>query len=227
MQKRSGTLTVNRFNYPPVKLVRESDMGSNEKIDSIQRYVKTVLKKKPGSHGLDHILRVVYLCELIGREENADMMVLLPAALFHDIARSLEREKGIPHEEAGARMAEQYLHTIRYEEERIQKITRAIRTHRYRSLERPETLEAQILSDADKLDAMGAVGIARAFIRAGEHNGEILDAVAHIREKGMNLKNLMYTKTAREMAVQRHQSLAVFLETLESEMTIPGSLAEP
>src|SRR5512137_462710 len=123
----------------------------DEKIDTIRQYVKSVFMQ-PGSHGLDHVLRVVYLCEVIGKEEHADMRVLLPAALFHDIARPTEKEKGIPHEEAGAQMAERYLRSIQYDKERIRNITHSIRTHRYRSIEKPETLEAQILSDADKLD---------------------------------------------------------------------------
>ena len=111
------------------------------------------------------------MCERIGREEHADMAVLIPAALLHDIARPLEKEHGIPHELEGARMAEAFLVSIRYDARCIPEITHAIRTHRYRSAEKPETLEARILSDADKLDALGAIGIARTFMRAGEHGG--------------------------------------------------------
>ena len=195
------------------------------KIDAIRQYIQSVFLQ-PGSHGLDHVLRVVYLCEVIGKEENADMMVLLPAALFHDIARPIEKEKGIPHEETGAQMAERFLHSIQYDEERIAKITHAIRTHRYRSTGKPETLEAKILSDADKLDAMGAVGIARTFIRAGEHGGEIRDAMDHLHDKLLNLYGLMYTETAKKIAEERHRYLCVFLETLIDEISLPGSLAE-
>jgi uncharacterized protein len=197
----------------------------DEKIDTIRQYIKGVFSQ-PGSHGLDHVLRVEYLCEVIGKVENAEMEVVLPAALFHDIARPLEKQTGMPHEEAGARMAEHYLRSIRYEEESIRKITHAIRTHRYRSIKKPETLEAWILSDADKLDAMGAVGIARTFIRAGEHGGEISDAVDHMHKKLLNLNSLMYTETARRLAEERHRYLCVFLETLEGEITLPGSLPD-
>lgn len=195
----------------------------DKKIDTIRHYIKEEFNQ-PGSHGLDHVLRVEYLCEVIGKEENAEMEVLLPAALFHDIARPIERENGIPHEEAGARMAECYLRSIQYDEGHIQNITHAIRTHRYRSIDKPETLEARILSDADKLDAMGAVGIARTFIRAGEHGGEIGDAVDHIRDKLLNLKKLMYTGTAMKMAEGRHRYLEEYLEMLTGEISLPGSL---
>jgi uncharacterized protein len=194
--------------------------GMDDKIRTIRDHVKEVFDQ-PGSHGLDHVLRVVHLCEVIGKEEGADMKVLLPAAFFHDIARPIEEEKGIPHEEAGALMAERYLRSIRYDEERIPGITHAIRTHRYSSGKEPETLEARILSDADKLDAMGAVGIARTFIRAGEHQGEIRDAIDHMNKKLLNLNGLMYTKTAKKLAGDRHRFLSLFVETLTDEITLP------
>jgi len=194
-----------------------------KKIETIRHYIKEVFNQ-PGSHGLDHVLRVEYLCEVIGREENAEMGILLPAALFHDIARPIERETGMPHEEAGAQIAERYLRSIQYDEERVWKISHAIRTHRYRSSKKPETLEARILSDADKLDAMGAVGIARTFIRAGEHQGEIRDAIEHFHHKLLNLNGLMYTETARRLAKERHRFLRVFLEKLEGEIALSDPL---
>jgi uncharacterized protein len=155
------------------------------------------------------------------------MTVLLPAALFHDSARHAEEETGVPHEEAGARVAEEYLRSIQYDGERIRQITHAIRTHRYRSAEKPETLEARILSDADKLDAMGAVGIARTFLRAGEHHGDIEDAIDHMHDKLLNLHGLMYTATAKRIAEKRHRFLALFLETLTDEIGVPGSGSQP
>ena len=168
-----------------------------------------------GAHGFDHTLRVVRLCERIGTCEGADMAILIPAALFHDIARPLEEETGIPHEEEGARMAASYLRSIRYPEYHIAGIVHAIRAHRYSTGIDPETLEALVLSDADNLDAMGAVGIARTFIRAGEHGGGIADATAHFHDKLLNLRDLMYTKTAREIAAERHALLIAFLAAVE------------
>ena len=194
----------------------------DEKIETIRKYIKEVFNQK-GSHGLDHVLRVEYLCEVIGKREKAEMGVLLPAALFHDIAQPIERKKGIPHEEEGARMAEDYLRSIHYDENHIRKITHAIRTHRYRSIKKPETLEARILSDADKLDAMGAVGSARTVIRAGEYGGDISDAVDHINHKRLNLNGLMHTETAKQLAGERHRHLCAFLETLTEEITLPAS----
>jgi uncharacterized protein len=170
-----------------------------------------------GSHGMDHIDRVTRLCREIGNAEHADMAVLIPAALLHDIARPIEKARGIPHEEEGARIAEQYLMSIHYDTTRIPAIAGAIRTHRFRSTELPSTLEAKILSDADKLDAMGASGIARTFLQAGEHGGGIDNAVAHIHDKLLKLLNRMYTESGRRIAGTRHAFLVHFLTTLEEE----------
>lgn len=190
---------------------------TDDETDQIRDFVEMTLQAS-GSHGFDHTLRVTRLCETIGRVEGADMRVLIPAALFHDIARPLEEERGIPHEEEGARIAEGYLWSVCYDADRIPLIAHAIRTHRYRSTATPETMEAKILSDADKLDAIGAVGIARTFLRAGEHGGGIRDAVDHIEEKLLKLKGLMYTEGARQIAEERHAFLSTFVENLEEEM---------
>ncbi|WP_363053835.1 MULTISPECIES: HD domain-containing protein [unclassified Methanoregula] len=199
-------------------------MAQNQKntIEIMRRYVEETMDR-PGSHGIDHVLRVVHLCEMIGKEEHADLDVLIPAALFHDIARSVEEKEGIPHEIAGADHAERYLRSIGYDEDRIPAISHAIRSHRFSTGCEPETPEAKILSDADKLDAMGAVGIARTFIRAGEHRGEIRDGVDHIHTKLLHLGGLMYTGTAGKIACDRHAFLSLFLETLDREAALPES----
>lgn len=188
-----------------------------KELETMLTYVETFFKQS-GAHDLDHVLRVTHLCEEIGVAENADMRVLIPAALFHDVARPQEKETGIPHQEEGARIAEKYLREEGYDAERIPAIVHAIRTHRFSTGPEPETLEAQILSDADKLDAMGAVGIARTFMQAGEHGDGIGDAVSHIHEKLLNLRGLMYTDGAREIAKRRHAFLERFVNCLEDEI---------
>ncbi|MCQ1538118.1 HD domain-containing protein [Methanocalculus taiwanensis] len=185
-------------------------------IDLIRQHVQAFLQES-GSHGFDHTARVTRLCRRIGLSEGADMAVIIPAALFHDIARPLEEETGIRHEEQGAEMAEAYLRSAGYPGDMIHSICHAIRSHRYSSGIAPATLEAEILSDADKLDAMGAVGIARTFMQAGEDGTGIPGAVAHFHEKLLKLKDRMYTDTAREIAEERHAFLVAFLEGLEGE----------
>jgi len=174
-----------------------------------------------GAHGFDHTLRVARLAGVIGAREGAEMAVLVPAAIFHDIARPIEEETGVPHEEEGARMATAYLESVRYPAECIAGIVHAIRAHRYSSGIDPGTLEARVLSDADNLDAMGAVGIARTFMQAGEQGRGIADAAGHFHEKLLNLKDRMYTESARELAGERHALLLAFLTALEDECA-PG-----
>lgn len=189
----------------------------HEETAAMLDHVRTALPES-GAHGFDHTLRVVRLCERIGAREGADMAILIPAALFHDIARPLEDETGVPHEEEGARMAESYLRSVRYPEECIPGIVHAIRAHRYSSGIAPGTLEARVLSDADNLDAMGAVGIARTFMQSGEQGRDIADATGHFHDKLLNLRDRMYTETARKIAEERHAFLVAFLDTLDDEM---------
>ncbi|MBR1369221.1 phosphohydrolase [Methanocalculus chunghsingensis] len=190
----------------------------DSRLMAMQEYIRGAFADS-GAHGFDHTLRVTKLCVILGTEEGAEMQILIPAALFHDIARPIEDKTGIPHEEKGAELAEAYLRSIHYPDVYIPGILHAIRAHRYRSSDvTPETLEAKVLSDADKLDAMGAVGIARTFMQAGEERGGISDAVHHINEKLLKLKDRMHTEAARKIAVQRHAFLKEFLEILQVDI---------
>ncbi len=186
-------------------------------VETIRDHARTVMSTG-GSHGFDHVERVTALCERIGNAEGADMAIVIPAALLHDIARPLEKEQGIPHEKEGARMATEFLITIRYDTGAVNAIAAAIRSHRFTTAEEPKSLEAQVLSDADKLDALGAVGIARTFMRAGEHGTSMQDGIDHFYEKLLKLPDRMYTKAARQIALERHAFLSQFLGRLEDEM---------
>jgi len=189
-------------------------------MQKIHDHARTVMGNG-GSHGFDHVERVTSLCERIGRAEGADMAILVPAALLHDIARPLEKECGLPHEQEGARMAEEYLNSLGYDVSAVRIIAAAIRTHRFTTAAELDSLEARILSDADKLDALGAVGIARTFMRAGEHRTTMQDGINHFHEKLLKLPDRMYTKTARQIAAKRHAILLRFLLLMEDEIRVP------
>ena len=191
----------------------------NAEFEKIHEYAAGILGQG-GSHGMDHTERVVSLCRIIGKREGADFRILIPAALLHDIARPIEKETGRAHEVEGARMAEEFLLSIGYDASLIPQVAQAIRAHRYTGTEKPAFSEAEILSDADKLDAMGASGIARTFLRAGEHGGGIDDAIAHFHDKLLRLHTTMYTASGRKIAEERHAFLVQFLETLESGMDL-------
>ncbi len=193
-----------------------------EQREKIIAFVQDALSSS-GSHGFDHVMRVTRLCEFIGKKEQADMDILVPAALFHDIARPLEEKDATPHEEEGAKIAGICLSSMGYDPALIVQITRAIRTHRYRSGSKPGDLEGKILADADKLDAMGATGIARTFMQAGERGGDMQDSIDHIHDKLLKLNDHLYTKAAREIGQERHDLLVYFARNLEYELSLPDT----
>ncbi|AFK21983.1 HD domain-containing protein [Pyrococcus sp. ST04] len=170
-----------------------------------------------GSHGLSHTERVLKLALEIGKKEGADLEVLALAAILHDVARPLE-EKGLikDHAKESAKIARDILNNY----PKIEEVVHAIEAHRFSRGVEPRTLEAKILSDADKIDALGAVGIARVFMYSGEHGRSIEDSIRHFEEKILKLKDLMYTKTGKKIAEERHKIVEDFLEELKKEITL-------
>ncbi|MEM0331842.1 MAG: phosphohydrolase, partial [Archaeoglobaceae archaeon] len=100
----------------------------------------------------------------------------------------------------------------------IDAVVHAIESHSFSSNVKPRTLEAKILSDADKLDAIGAIGVARAFLYSGEKGRSIEETLMHFEEKLLKLKDLLYTDTAKAIAAERHEFLKKFYEELKREL---------
>jgi len=195
-----------------------SDPKSIKLIERTREYARHFFERE-GTHGFSHVERVFNLCMHIGKEEGADLEVLALAALLHDVARPLESAGKVEdHAAEGARIARHFLRSIGYPVEKVEEVAHAIEAHRFSRGPEPETLEARILSDADKLDAIGAVGIARVFMYSGEHGRSIEDSLAHFEEKILKLKDLMYTETARRIAEERHRFTAEFIERIRREI---------
>ena len=166
-----------------------------------------------GCHGYEHTERVYKLCENIGYQLNADMDVLLPAAILHDIAR------GEPnHALNGSKMAERILSEYEVPLNILEQISHAIQTHRFSENIKPETVEAMILSDSDKLDAIGAVGIYRAAAFSSEVGRPFEDFIDHFHEKLLELKDLLYTVEANKLAQDRHEFMLKYLEQVKNEL---------
>ncbi|MFA4647688.1 HD domain-containing protein [Pyrococcus kukulkanii] len=169
-----------------------------------------------GSHGLSHTLRVLKLSLYIGSQEGADLEVLALASLLHDVARPLEDKGAIEdHAKESAKIAGEVLKG----HPKVREVVHAIEAHRFSNKIRPKTLEAKILSDADKIDALGAVGVARVFMYSGEHGRSIEDSIKHFKEKILKLKDLMYTDTGKRIAQERHKFVEMFLKQLEKELS--------
>lgn len=142
---------------------------TQEKMKKIERVAKEFFEGASGCHDWKHVERVRNLSIRIAKEENANGKIVEAAALLHDIGRKEEMEsKGaIFHAEKGAEMTRDILEKLGIDREAIEAIAHCVRSHRYRKGNIPETLEAQVLFDADKLDSIGAIGIARDFLFAG------------------------------------------------------------
>ncbi|WP_010477275.1 HD domain-containing protein [Thermococcus zilligii] len=195
-----------------------SNPQSRQLIESVRNFARSFFERD-GTHGFSHVERVFNLCLHIGREEGADLEVLALAALLHDIARPLEDAGKVEdHAAEGARIARGYLKGLGYPDEKVEAVAHAIEAHRFSRGPEPGTLEAKILSDADKLDAIGAVGIARVFMYSGEHGRDIEASMRHFEEKILKLKDLMYTETARKIAEGRHRFTEEFLRRLRLEI---------
>jgi uncharacterized protein len=188
-----------------------------------------------GSHDWDHTLRVHRLCRRIGAAEGADLLVTEAAAYLHDIGRAHQDRTGgqLCHAEQGAAIAREILKAWPLADERRENIIHCVASHRFRRGEAPRTLEASVLFDADKLDAIGAVGVARAFLFAGElgarlHSPEVdvsrapaysIDDTGY-REyvvKLARIRDRILTATGRRLADERHRFMAGFFDRFLEE----------
>jgi uncharacterized protein len=213
------------------------NMISKKIISQIEKEAKKYFKGAYNCHDWSHIERVKTLALHIGRKENARLDVLDVAVYLHDIGRNEEmKSKGaFCHAEKGAEIAKKILENYKIPKIDAENIVHSIQSHRYRNNHKPETLEAKVLYDADKLDAAGAVGVGRAFLFAGRvgaklHNDfgtDIKNTKAYSREdtayrefvvKLSKIKDKMLTKEGRRIANRRHSFMVKFFETLKREI---------
>ncbi|MGN0867211.1 MAG: HD domain-containing protein [Oligosphaeraceae bacterium] len=196
------------------------------------------LERDPSCHDWDHTRRVLLSATMLARQEGADLSIVTAAAILHDIARPEEMasQGREDHAVLGAKMAlvlleREGLGTPEWRE----RVVRCIRTHRFRNRtgEAPETVEEKVLFDADKLDSLGAIGLARAFHFAGKtgarvHNSaqEALAGHSYGREdsayreflvKLQYLPQAMLTPAGTALARERLHFMQEFFQTLQQE----------
>ncbi|MEI6338009.1 MAG: HD domain-containing protein [Verrucomicrobiota bacterium] len=187
------------------------------------------------AHDLDHIRRVVANACAIGSAEGANLDILLPSAWLHDCVFVA---KDSPHRRIASRLAADHavslLEKARYPQIHLQPIHHAITAHSFSAGIPPESLEAKVLQDADRLDALGAVGLSRCLMLGG-HMGQPLTSpddpfcrsrppddsrfvVDHFFAKLLKLGATMQTGTGREIAVRRTAFLQSYLDELSAEL---------
>ena len=200
-------------------------------------FARSLHENGSGGHDFDHVLRVTALAERIAAAEGADVRVVRTAALLHDIGESEGRED---HHLRGAARARALLQG--QPETFVEAVAHAIEAHRFRADPAPTTLEARVLSDADKLDAIGAIGVARAYAYAGAHGTALWklswqaiaggkgDAVRSPDDLGDDytpvhefvykldrIPDRLYTATARTIAAERQRFMRAFFDRLDEE----------
>lgn len=199
------------------------------------------------SHDREHIYRVLYgALDIAESESGVDYGILTAACLLHDIGRAEQfADPRVCHAEAGSKKAYSFLMGIGWSEERAERVKDCVKTHRFRSNCPPESIEAKILFDADKLDAAGLIGISRTLFYRGQvgeplyrldPNGTVSDGTgdsepSFFREYKFKLENVyekFFTKRGRELALQRQKSAVDFYNNLlaevRSEYEIGGQL---
>jgi uncharacterized protein len=192
------------------------------------------------SHDWEHTQRVHNLCVRIGTKENADLEIVKYAAVLHDIGRNHQDISNgeICHAEKGAMVARNLLEKYDVDLEKIEKIVHCVESHRFRGKIIPQSIEAKVLFDADKLDSIGAIGIGRAFLFAGEvgaklHNKDVDientkpytqedTAYREFRVKLSKIKDRMLTTEGKKIAERRHQFMINFFDRLNKE--VDGSI---
>ncbi len=204
-------------------------------LEAAERFARFELEKDSSGHDWWHIYRVTQTAKAIAAEEGADSFVCELAALLHDIPD----EKLTGDEQAGLIKVEEWLRDHQVQEETISQVMDIISSMSFKGGGKPpmRTLEGMVVQDADRLDAIGAVGIARVFAYSGAKNQLIHDpylpprenmtaeeyrqgkstAINHFYEKLFKLKEMMNTAYAKKLANERHEFMKNFIQRFYSE----------
>lgn len=205
-------------------------------------FARTLYDDSDPVHDFDHVLRVLALARRIGQAEGADMRIVETAVLLHDIHRAHEDQQAHVHNAETADhaliAAERARHILGQLQppptpEFIEAVAHAIAAHRFRNSIEPQTLEAKVVFDADKLDAIGAIGVARAYAYSGmtaqklwgdvppdyPGGGENHTPHHEFVYKLSRIEGRMQTVTGRAIARERHAYMNEFFERLKQEVS--------
>lgn len=185
---------------------------------------------KDDIHGFPHVLRVLKIAERLANEENADLFVVKMATLLHDIGRmstDVDYDKRIfmnlnqdsNHAELSSEIAQVYIvGNFDLDMDVVDNITHSIRAHSFSNEVEPKTLEAKILSDADKIDGLGAIGLYRTIGFQVKYGSGIDGVIKHLRDKILKLEQQVYLRSARIIAKEKTKIINDFYSTIEDEI---------
>jgi len=202
-------------------------------------YLTAHMDTKDGSHDLGHFQRVWKAAQYIDEEEGrvADPLILLTSAYFHDL---VSLPKNSPERSAASRLSAEKTAALLvdvftdFPREKIEGVRHAIHAHSFSARVEPRTVEARILQDADRMEALGAIGLARVFYTAGQLSQRLFDAedplalqrepddrrysLDHFQVKLFKLPALMNTATGKRLAEEKVGYLRDFLRMIEGEI---------
>jgi uncharacterized protein len=203
-------------------------------IDSIQSEIKEIMDND-SAHDFEHVLRVYKNAQKICKKEKANEKLILSAALLHDIVsyRKSDKRSKLSSIES-AKKSKQILKKYDFASDEIAIICDAIKDHSFSQNKTPSTIEGKILQDADRLDALGAIGIARVFATGGSLKRPFYNiddpfcktripddkiwTVDHFFQKLLKLESMMNTKSGKIEAKKRTKVLTEFLNQLQQEI---------
>jgi uncharacterized protein len=211
-------------------------------IEKIELEARKFFVGASGCHDWTHVERVRNLALRIAKKEKADLFVVEVATLLHDIGRKSEMaNKGLfCHAVQGGILARKILKKYDFKKETIENVIHAIEAHRFRENLPPRTLEARVVYDADKLDSIGAIGVARDFVFARQFGAKALytgnekklaksgkdysftkedSPILEYEIKLKKIKNKILTKEGKRIAKERHDYMVGFFNRFEKEIT--------
>jgi uncharacterized protein len=194
-------------------------MEKREQLNAIRQYVTNSFNNERTGHDLYHLQRVTRMAMEIAREEDANLFRCEAIAWLHDVAD----HKLVENEESAIQALENFLESLPLTRPDIEAIIKAINTISFSKGKIPTSLEGKIVQDADRLDAIGAIGIARAFTFGGArgkfmyHEQDNDNTIQHFYDQLLKLKSTLHTNTAKSIAEDRHQFMQQFLEKFHQE----------
>lgn len=204
-----------QFTYRICILIKGNFMDKN----TFKKLESYMLKNCCEAHDKEHIYRVLYnALDIANHENNVDMDVLITACLLHDIGRSAEiKDKSIDHAEYGSKTAYDWLIKNGFDDEFSLKVGDCILCHRFRGNNIPNSVEAKVLYDADKLDAAGLIGVARTLVYKGAINEPIYTVENNVVQDGTKSKSESFfteyiyrlSKIYDKMLTERGKELAL------------------
>lgn len=192
-------------------------MELSELQKKIWQHVKADLADEPVA-STDHVERMTRWCQKLGPAADADMEILIPGALLHDVGVVINRKK---HYVVGRRRAAEILQESGFPEEKIDAALHVLESHSRYGGPDPQTTEAKVGQDADALEYIGAIGILRAVVRGlndGSFSGKIKDFPEYLRSILAKVEGTFHTEKAEELGRSRLKYMRSFLERIEKEL---------